>query len=462
MYLFYNVDLLKACSNFGAKTTTLSFVNDVNILIYGINTEKNCRILKKVHKLCAKWANTHEAEFASFKYELIHLTRNVKKFNMKAMINIEDIVIELKSNIRVLRLQIDFRLKWDPHVKKIQTKMSKQKLALSRLTVSTWGATLAKIRTLYSSVVRPSITYISTTWKILKNIHQHSKTLDNKLNVIQNDCLKTVIEVYKITSIKVLKAKAMTKSIIKHMNNLQVKTKFRLKTEGGRVLIEKTCAGIARKLQNRRGRRGQAGPTPSRSKHLWAEALVETSKLTEIAPQPPWAQTEEKVHERIAEIDKLKAQHVKNFKIFFKKQWKREWSNYQTKLKKLSTTTQQKKFQFKKLRLHKKLTKSKSFLTIQIRSKKIKFVDFLFKQKIFFVIFSICLCGHLRQMIKYVLLFCSNKKNKHRFKQNKYSLNYRILINTVKKLKNAMNWLLRENILPQFSLMVKTLELLSE
>ena len=112
----------------------------------------------------------------------------------------------------------------------------------------------------------------------------------------------------------------MTKSIIKHMNNLQIKTKFRLKTEGGRVLIEKACAGIARKLQNKKGRRGQAGFTSSRSKHLWAEALVETSKLTEVASQPPWAQTEGKVHERIAEIDRLKTQHVKNFKTFFKKQ----------------------------------------------------------------------------------------------------------------------------------------------
>ena len=280
--------------------------------------------------------------------------------------------------------------------------------------------------------------------------------------MIQNDCLKTVIEVYKITSIKVLKAKAMTKSIIKHMNNLQAKTKFRLKTEGGRVLIEKTCAGIARKLQSRRGRRGQVGPTSGRSKHLWAEALVETSRLTEVASQPPWAQTEKKVHERIAEIDRLKAQHVKNFKAFFKKQWKRKWSNYQTKLKKPSTTAQQKEFQPKKLRLHKKLTKPKSSLTIQIKSKKIKFADFLFKQRVFFVTFSVCLCEHFKQTIKHVLLFCSNKENRHRFKQNECSLNYKILTNTAKKLKNAVNWLLRKNILPQFSLMMEALELLSE
>ena len=111
LYLFYNADLLKTCSNFGAKTTTLGFVDDVNILAYGTSTEKNCRILEKVHKLCAKWADTHEAEFAPSKYELIHLARNVKKFNMEAMINIEDIVIELKPDIRVLGLQIDFRLK---------------------------------------------------------------------------------------------------------------------------------------------------------------------------------------------------------------------------------------------------------------------------------------------------------------------------------------------------------------
>lgn len=81
---------------------------------------------------------------------------------MKVEGNIVGNAIESKPDIRILGLQIDTKLKWGPHVKKIQAKITTQKLALSRLTTFTRGAKLSKARALYSSVVRPAITYASS------------------------------------------------------------------------------------------------------------------------------------------------------------------------------------------------------------------------------------------------------------------------------------------------------------
>lgn len=53
-------------------------------------------------------------------------------------------------------LQIGTKLKWRPHVKKIQGKMATQTRPLTKITTSTWGATFARARHVYCAVVRPA------------------------------------------------------------------------------------------------------------------------------------------------------------------------------------------------------------------------------------------------------------------------------------------------------------------
>jgi hypothetical protein len=135
LYLFYNVDLLKMCNKFETNTKSFEYVDDVNILIYEKSIEENCRNLEKMHKLCERWTIRHEFVFASIKYELIHFIRNSKKFDMTITIKIDSNTIQSRIDIRVLDVQIDTRLKWDSHVRKIQEKMTKQIMILTKLSI---------------------------------------------------------------------------------------------------------------------------------------------------------------------------------------------------------------------------------------------------------------------------------------------------------------------------------------
>jgi hypothetical protein len=92
LYLFYNANLLKFLEQSSRKMIVIDFVNDINILIYNINTISNCRLLKKMHEHCLLWSRRHEVVFASIKYELIHLTKNIAKFDMQTSIKICDVV----------------------------------------------------------------------------------------------------------------------------------------------------------------------------------------------------------------------------------------------------------------------------------------------------------------------------------------------------------------------------------
>lgn len=86
-------------------------MDDATVLAYGKNTEEDCKILGAIRKKCGRWAGRHGAVFAPTKYELIHLSRSHKKFNTAATISIETNVIKLKTDIGVLGLQIDTKLK---------------------------------------------------------------------------------------------------------------------------------------------------------------------------------------------------------------------------------------------------------------------------------------------------------------------------------------------------------------
>jgi hypothetical protein len=164
LYLFYNANLLKLFEQSSRKMIVIDFVNDINILIYDINTINNCKLLKKMHDHCLLWNRRHEIVFALIKYELIHLTRNIAKFDMQTSIKICDVVKQFFNHVRVLNVQIDNKLKWDAHFRNVQKKMITQILILSRLIAFTWEACFSRIKLIYTTIIWLIIIYDFTIW----------------------------------------------------------------------------------------------------------------------------------------------------------------------------------------------------------------------------------------------------------------------------------------------------------
>ena len=124
LYLFFNANLLNVCEQSKRKTTVIKFVDDVNVLIYSTSTKKNCKTLEKLDEIFTTWFRRHKAIFFSTKYELIHFNKNSKKFNMQTTINLKEMQLISKIKIQILKLQINTKLKWKLHVKKLQNKMT--------------------------------------------------------------------------------------------------------------------------------------------------------------------------------------------------------------------------------------------------------------------------------------------------------------------------------------------------
>jgi hypothetical protein len=143
------------------RVATLNFVNDINILTYEFNMTSNCLILKEMHAHYETWTRRHEIVFASIKYELIHLTKNSRKFDMQTIVRICDVVKQFFNQIRVLRMQIDIKLKRRTHVKNIKKKMILQTLTLSRFIVFIWKTCFVKTRLIYKTIIRFVVIYAS-------------------------------------------------------------------------------------------------------------------------------------------------------------------------------------------------------------------------------------------------------------------------------------------------------------
>jgi len=146
LFLFFNASLIEKCETLEIKIKVLDFVNDINILIYDKITESICKSLSRAHNVCAKWAWTHDATFASEKYELTHFICKSKRFNMTVSLCIENSIIKLKSKIWVLKVQLNMKLRWDSHLHQIEADHVIKMLMLSQLEIFIWEITFAKAR----------------------------------------------------------------------------------------------------------------------------------------------------------------------------------------------------------------------------------------------------------------------------------------------------------------------------
>ena len=146
---------------------------------------------------------------------------------MIIIININNVIIIFKTHVYILNLQINFKLKWNFHIKFIKIKMITQCIILSKIIVSIWNAFFIKTWQIYSMMIYLMMTYTLTIEHNL--IDKFNEKICDKLSIIQNKCLRTIANAFKIIFVKMLKTKIFVLFLNVHLNWLQAKTKMRLR-----------------------------------------------------------------------------------------------------------------------------------------------------------------------------------------------------------------------------------------
>ncbi len=223
------------------------------------------------------------------------------------------------------------------------------------------------------------------------------------------------------------------------MTRLQIFFKQRMKKHKHDELIEDFCRQIKHRLfETRKRRRRKAKETSIERKIKWTQ----TMRVKLFADE-----TENIVFSN------------KAFIMLFLRKWKNMWSAYQTKNRRRICETLMKNITSKKMKLHKNLIKSKSFFAIHMKTKRIELIDYFFFRRVFIVLTSNCLCEHSRQTLRHILLFCRNwSKSRQRMLRDDETTNMSKFLSISKSLKISIIWLMKINLLIQFSLIKEYLD----
>ncbi len=436
LFLFFNASLIEKCKALKIKIEVLNFVNDINILVYDRFTEEICRTLSKAHDVCAKWACTHDATFASEKYEFTHFTRKSKRFDMMTSIQIENSVIKSKSDVRVLEMQLNMKLQWDAHLRQIETNHVTRMLTLSHLKVFTWKAIFTKARQVYSAVVRSEIAFEASVW------HQRDKkdkllSKERRLETLQNQTLHHVAEAFKRVNIETLETETYTSSLHVHLNMLQNKITLHSRVNDQTQEIRQACKLIRAYL--------------TKVNHIISRSLV----IKKIVLLNVFIQEDAKIQSRcrrrsffftISTSDSIAIAQ------YHKDQWNQRWEKYRERVADINIISAQRLHLSKKMiKMRDDLQKAKSILAMHIRIKRIDLNTYLHSRNVSGTNSSRCNCEWSHQTTKHVLMHCSNWSHlRSRMLQDADFLNYRIIVVITKSLRAVAKMMMKTKLLKQF------------
>lgn len=444
LFLFFISDLLDTTNNEGLRTSSIGFVDDVHILTYGDSTERNCAVLSRIHRQCERWADRHGAQFAPEKYELIHFAKRPKLFNMAAPLQIGQIRKVATDNVRVLGVQVDTRLKWGPHIAKIIQKHTAQSYAIDRIAASTWGTSFKMAKLVYTSVIRPVITYGATAWYIPQGVATARKMIDKKLEVLQNKNLRRILGAYRAVGSRILEKEAGIAPISTILTaNVANATRRRL-TGGAANVIRDACTTIRnRTIRSARHRRHPetTKPSPGELTSSWLQTIIPTATW-----QSTILQQSTPSYERPLPWKGIIQNHAKSC-------WDKLWTAYlatippgRTRSPAQSATTSYDP------QIHFKLSKATTSLVTQIRTEKIGLNAFLAGRHVPDKT-APCPCGWARQDAKHILLFCPDfAEGREEFLTAAGTQDYSKLIATARGAKAAARRMQQTGLLPQFSL----------
>ena len=207
LYLFYNVNLLKACNDIKLKTNFINFVNDVNILTYKEFMKCNCRVFSEIYDKCEQWSKMHDIKFLMTKHKLIHFTRTFKWFNMKVDIKLIKHQINLKLNIKVLKVQLNFKLRWVTHMYYVKAKLVIKQKIMQTIIEFTWDSSMMTSKQIYFAMMHFLLSHEVIIWYTSQKMKDHRKSLNVKLKSVQERALWQIINIYCATLTETLQIK---------------------------------------------------------------------------------------------------------------------------------------------------------------------------------------------------------------------------------------------------------------
>ena len=189
--------------------------------------------------------------------------------------------MQASGDIRVLGVQLDSKLRWQPHMKLLQAKLMTRTAAVQSITGSTWGMTMHAARRVYVSVSRPAITHGALVWYTPWGLRGHRKGDVTKLKSIQGQFLRAATGAYRATPTEALEVETNVMPLDIHIEKLLAKATIRLHARSNYEVVSSATRRIKEDIKGKRGRRAQLRRTPGEERKLWVDRMVTSGETGE-------------------------------------------------------------------------------------------------------------------------------------------------------------------------------------
>ena len=155
-----------------------AFADDLMSLVEGNDMEVIWQRTQKTIKTIEAWCNTKGLNISSLKTKVVVFTWN-KKWSLRPVIVGNETVIPSDS-VKLLGVTLDSKLNFNEHVDNITTKAINSLMQCNRAVGPTWGLTPKVCRWIYTSVIRPMLSYSVVIWVRALNKKAKIKKLERE------------------------------------------------------------------------------------------------------------------------------------------------------------------------------------------------------------------------------------------------------------------------------------------
>jgi hypothetical protein len=128
---------------------------------------------------------------------------------------------------------------------------------------------------LYTFVIRLIFIYETTIWHTFKT--KKTKII-NKLAVIQNKCLRSNFETFRVTFVSILEIETHVSFIDLHLNQLQTHARYRMQVENMSLMIRRECDKITHKFSTSLDRFRTHKEISNEFKRAWTKSQLFTNQ----------------------------------------------------------------------------------------------------------------------------------------------------------------------------------------
>ncbi len=226
-----------------------------------------------------QWSKTHDIKFSMTKHKLIHFTRIFKWFNMKVDVELMKHQINSKSNIRILKVQLNFKLKWVIYMHHVEAKLMIKQKIMQTIIESTWDSSMMMSKQIYFVMTRSLLSHEVIIWYTSQKVKDHWKNLNIKLRLMQERALQQIIDVYHVTSTETLQMKTNMMLINIQLWKLIQRLITNMNSWKSNEVIKMTMCWICNNLTLKRDWKSKLYKTFLQLKQKWMKETLKQMKM---------------------------------------------------------------------------------------------------------------------------------------------------------------------------------------